>query len=691
MESILTENSSLTEVGSQTTELLNKLRRINLPYDEKADWIRALFSAQADRFELWAVNVGLFDDGHQSLDHRLEDSESLKGTLHKFITDLSRAITEALEYYQEDEPTTIQESYSTTQSAADEFQMSCFDGDQDSNVDSDLDLLLDSIKEPIDCLYKLSPKIRNSSRFGLAKAQTYQQIDETTSVDLFSTFECYDYDYISSLVLQYHEDIYYKLTTPDTKLMIPPGEVGYKAGTINQGDFVALLISRYPLSLPENIKNYLRRFSKANTQRRRQFAYWRDHQPDLSQYTSAFGKVLDISEVAMQDTSHLEPHTETVSLSGKSAAKNRSNIHSVHANMMEHLVTAEHRFYSSKKWNLDAYMVRFPDPPRPESTEGFYQCPLCFKYYPVDVLKRDSWRAHFIHDMRPYICTYEDCNSPEELYATREDWITHENSVHRKLWRCSEHPGQTYHELERYRIHLDLKHSDLTSEAALKAMIASSESTLTLTDRCCPFCSREPETMTEMHDHLALHLERIALFSLPRSLYMFSDIEEFDSIEANQDTIEFKYDLAEVDFTFNVDEETREKQEKDISTTGIGKLSTSGEEAADEPIRLSSREELTVANLAKMTTSLDDTVEDHYRARKLVARVTEKSEEKGKRQIESSTSVEKAGSSWMSSWIAKHSEQPALRDNRELELDNETQIPGSLTVSSKSSYGRGST
>lgn len=73
-------------------------------------------------------------------------------------------------------------------------------------MESDVDLLLDGIKDPIDRLYKLSTWIRNPSpRFASLKALHHQQIDSETNVDLLQASEGSDYDYVSSLFLQYRK------------------------------------------------------------------------------------------------------------------------------------------------------------------------------------------------------------------------------------------------------------------------------------------------------------------------------------------------------------------------------------------------------------------------------------------------------------------------------------------------------
>lgn len=49
-------------------------------------WPEAEFAAEADRLELWAVNMGLFVSGHESLDYRVRQAESIKYTLQSSLT-----------------------------------------------------------------------------------------------------------------------------------------------------------------------------------------------------------------------------------------------------------------------------------------------------------------------------------------------------------------------------------------------------------------------------------------------------------------------------------------------------------------------------------------------------------------------------------------------------------------------------
>jgi hypothetical protein len=128
------------------------------------------------------------------------------------------------------------------------------------------------------------------------------------------------------------------------------------------------------------------------------------------------------------------------------------------------------------------------------------------------------FRAHLIRDLRPYICTYEDCKSANQLYDTRRDWIQYENSFHRRIWRCPEHPDLLFLDIQTYQQHLHSEHAQDSKAMSSEWVLQASETISTLADRCCPICSLYLEHARPMQNHIALHLERFALFSIPRSV-----------------------------------------------------------------------------------------------------------------------------------------------------------------------------
>lgn len=121
-----------------------------------------------------------------------------------------------------------------------------------------------------------------------------------------------------------------------------------------------------------------------------------------------------------------------------------------------------------------------------------------------------SIRAHLIRDLRPYICTFEHCLNSEQLYDSRDDWIQHETSTHQTVFRCPLHEEETFTTLAAYEEHTRKYHN----EDAMPSSFATS--TATNIYRSCPICSIVLGTTQKLQSHIALHLERFAMFSLPR-------------------------------------------------------------------------------------------------------------------------------------------------------------------------------
>ena len=127
------------------------------------------------------------------------------------------------------------------------------------------------------------------------------------------------------------------------------------------------------------------------------------------------------------------------------------------------------------------------------------------------------YRAHLIHDLRPYVCTYPDCHLAAQLYDRRRDWVDHEDAFHRRQWRCSEHVDRLYDTREGYIQHVKTDHQDDVDIMCTERHMRSCESASSKVDRPCPVCFYSASDARASQSHLARHLERFALFSLPRS------------------------------------------------------------------------------------------------------------------------------------------------------------------------------
>lgn len=268
----------------QQFKLLQQFEGSQSVQSEPESWPKGLFLAQFNRFELWAVNLGVFVMGHGSLDYRIRDSESMREAILKMLQNLTRSLEEG-----KGSSCHLFDSVSKVYLAVLDYLNGDIESedegsDSDSGIESDMDLLLDSVKDPIDRLYKMAVWIRNpATRLPSSKARNFQQIDQETKVDLFKSYEAFDYDYISSLFLQYEK----KKALQESPTAKHEEEAGGIDGQDQVWEPIRTTLELNRLRVSNGTESYLiRRIARANGRRRQQFAYWRSQKDKLRAHSS---------------------------------------------------------------------------------------------------------------------------------------------------------------------------------------------------------------------------------------------------------------------------------------------------------------------------------------------------------------------------------------------------------------------
>lgn len=83
------------------------------------------------------------------------------------------------------------------------------------------------------------------------------------------------------------------------------------------------------------------------------------------------------------------------------------------------------------------------------------ECPFCFR---IKRFKSERvWRLHVFSDLRPYVCTFPDCEGP--YFGNVNEWFRHEMQNHRVTYTCRLCPNNTFLAQERYLIHVQKKSS----------------------------------------------------------------------------------------------------------------------------------------------------------------------------------------------------------------------------------------
>lgn len=88
-----TVDTSLADLGLEVFRLFQRLQTA-LSDEKFQGWPAASFAAEAERFELWAVNLGLFVIGHGSLDYRVREADRLAQTIRRFLRELMESLVE---------------------------------------------------------------------------------------------------------------------------------------------------------------------------------------------------------------------------------------------------------------------------------------------------------------------------------------------------------------------------------------------------------------------------------------------------------------------------------------------------------------------------------------------------------------------------------------------------------------------
>ena len=85
--------ASLADLGYEALSLFQRVETVDSDKTPQ-DWPTASFTAEAERFELWAVNLGLFVTGHGSLDYRVREADRLAQTIRRFLQELMDSLVE---------------------------------------------------------------------------------------------------------------------------------------------------------------------------------------------------------------------------------------------------------------------------------------------------------------------------------------------------------------------------------------------------------------------------------------------------------------------------------------------------------------------------------------------------------------------------------------------------------------------
>ncbi|KAH7327481.1 hypothetical protein BKA65DRAFT_68013 [Rhexocercosporidium sp. MPI-PUGE-AT-0058] len=447
------------------------------------------------RFKAWATNIAALQEGHMksSLDFRLREATEIRSRVLKILESLKESLNSAhLIVTGERGNKTWEVGAMSESSFSSDFgsEVSWEESDAGSVNEkletSELNELLSAIKTANSSLMDISIVIRN-----------------TPTRD----------DYVKAAA-RYSLDSHWDVSHVDAKF----------GSAKRSSDWL------------------IQRLGKSITRRRQYLTYRKEHHDKLSKDWDEPPKeviMLDKEEKEAPPTVALTKATTYVE--GLPAPpKDGSEVGSFET---------ETSYQQTVAGDIEDHLLTVPPPPA-EAFEGVpfefghpFQCPYCWTEQ--NVKSRNAWKKHVFRDLRPYVCTFKECNL--RMFRSRNEWFAHELQAHRREWTCAT-CSKLFASKSSFKSHL-LWHYPAMAGSELDALILQSEEPM---DRfpasACLICDEweaqimnpnrnekrallndgkdvEPYgTKTQFRRHLGRHMEQLALFALPRD--NLDDVED---------------------------------------------------------------------------------------------------------------------------------------------------------------------
>lgn len=145
------------------------------------------------------------------------------------------------------------------------------------------------------------------------------------------------------------------------------------------------------------------------------------------------------------------------------------------------------------------------------------------------VHQTDICRKHLFQDTEPYVCVGVDCDRHEDTYSDRDKWFEHQVR-HFDQYHCGDLDHQIFDDKSAFQHHMLQSHKITLPAADLKSAVGLFLKPIDLrSSLVCPLCKEETQ---QIKHHLSRHLERIALFAIPRVVAVDHN-EDFRSERAN--------------------------------------------------------------------------------------------------------------------------------------------------------------
>jgi hypothetical protein len=161
--------------------------------------------------------------------------------------------------------------------------------------------------------------------------------------------------------------------------------------------------------------------------------------------------------------------------------------------------------------------IPVPRPPGLLKLGNTFSCPYCHQDIVVgeQLSSEKEWAQHVYVDIEPYLCTADTCPRTDKTYGLKDEWFRHELQCHRipKIWLCKS-CSRSFEQEKLFEKHLRETHGDIgPNEVVIMITFCEGYAESPLLPQICPLCGLSFDSVEIFKDHVAFHLEQLALTS----------------------------------------------------------------------------------------------------------------------------------------------------------------------------------
>ncbi|KAI0459790.1 hypothetical protein F5B21DRAFT_454210 [Xylaria acuta] len=500
----------------------------------KDDWVGGTL---AD-FNLWAAGIRASATGHSSLDYRVRDRPDVKLVLIGLLSTVKEAAERCLDYVPDStsvSATLLKTPSPPAQQSSGEYSLlSDFSDDSTDTstkpsraANGPLETEKNEISTALNQLYRVTLPIQRSGRkyrFRKADSQLADHLGDEDLVDLRKHLEFLILLRQNTIRTEFwkHED--YKKLSEDvsrTSDLTAAHQMSIKANIVRrnrirhatrhlvrqQKNTVSVLELTSHLLAQQGPQYVATGILDVNTKSEQQSKS--EHPTSLQQGNEAPGRT------RTQTYGHREG---TSRLLAPSQAATSTEIGTI---FMKGPRTAKAQGTTITRITRIGAKQDYPKCPK---DRGMFTCPYCAQSLSPDYTEISKWRGHVKQDLMPYTCIFDDCEQPEELFQSSEEWKTHLSTEHSEThWVCSvcptgSDPGPDdevlFETKEDWKEHATSAHPSIFPLNQLEDLASMSEKT-SLPSIPCPLCLHFDPSEADPYDHIASHIHEFALRALP--------------------------------------------------------------------------------------------------------------------------------------------------------------------------------